>query len=161
MFFFLSFFFQTLYFLSFFDLRFLIILLISSNFLLVIIVLWQCYLIIGKYYKKLNNDANKIEFRCINITIRRGNWNPNLSTWYLILLNTRYKLLISWQSAIVIDEIGELGENYWPGTNHWQTHMKLYSVPSQRVGIEHRCDAVADPTTVRMLPWWSLIMNIT
>jgi len=29
--------------------------------------------------------------------------------------------VISWWSALLVEETGELVENHWPATSHWQT----------------------------------------
>ena len=41
--------------------------------------------------------------------------------------------VISWQSVLLVEEIGVPGENHWPAASHWQTlsHNVVSSTPKE------------------------------
>jgi hypothetical protein len=44
--------------------------------------------------------------------------------------------VITWQSVLLLEETGVLGENHWPVTSHWQTwsHNVVSSTPRHERG---------------------------
>jgi hypothetical protein len=66
--------------------------------------------------------------------------------------------VISWRSALWVEETAVHGENHWPAASHWQTPRTGFELKTS-VAIGTDCICSCNPTTIRSRPRRPLILK--